>query len=99
MNSGLLSNIRGFLFDLDGVFFVGDKVILGGAEVIRLLTKRGFPCRFTTNTTTRSLDTMYRELLAMGLPIEKSEIFSAPQAGVRFLRAPGESIVLLSPQR
>lgn len=89
MSPGILSDIRGFLFDLDGVFFVGDKVIPGGAEVIRHLKDRNIPCRFTTNTTTRSLETMCREIQKMGLPMEKSEIFSAPQAGVRFLRSQG----------
>ncbi|MBK7141169.1 MAG: TIGR01458 family HAD-type hydrolase [bacterium] len=83
------STVRAFLFDLDGVFFVGKEPIRGGREAIEFLHARNIPCRFTTNTTTRSLDTMYGELVEMGLPIEKSEVFTAPQAAVRFLRQQG----------
>jgi HAD superfamily hydrolase (TIGR01458 family) len=83
------SSAKAFLFDLDGVFFVGKEPIRGGRKAIEFLHARNIPCRFTTNTTTRSLDTMYGELIKMGLPIEKSEVFTAPQAAVRFLRQQG----------
>ncbi|MFZ1682983.1 MAG: TIGR01458 family HAD-type hydrolase [Candidatus Zixiibacteriota bacterium] len=89
MKTDFLKSARGFLFDLDGVFFVGSTPIPGGAEAIRFLKERNIPCRFTTNTTTRSQATLYAEIRAMRMPIEASEIFSAPQAAVRFLRTKG----------
>ncbi len=87
--------VRAFLFDLDGVFFVGKEPIRGGREAIEFLHSRSIPCRFTANTTTRSLDTMYGELVEMGLPIEKSEVFTAPRAAVRFLRQQGSPAIHL----
>ncbi len=81
---------KGFLFDLDGVFFVGNSTIPGAAETIGYLKGKGFPCRFTTNTTTRCLDTFHYELRALSLPIEKSEVFSAPAAAVHHLRSLGD---------
>lgn len=90
-----LASVRGFLFDLDGVFFVGKEPIPGGREAIEYLHARTIPCRFTTNTTTRSLDTMYGELVEMGLPIEKAEVFTAPRAAVRFLREQGSPSIHL----
>lgn len=92
-----LASVRAFLFDLDGVFFVGKEPIRGGRETIEFLRARNIPCRFTTNTTTRSLDTMFGELVEMGLPIEKSEVFTAPRAAVKFLqeqRSPSIHLVL-----
>lgn len=80
------STYRGFLFDLDGVFFVGDDAIPGAAETIGYLKSKGFPCRFTTNSTTRCLDTLHYELHALNLPIDKNEVFSAPAAAVHHLR-------------
>ena len=78
--------IRGFLFDLDGVFYVGDQLIDGAVETIRHVKSGGFPCRFATNTTTKSSTTLFKKLQALGLPIEKDEIISAPRAAVLHLR-------------
>ncbi len=80
------SEINGVLFDLDGVFYVGDDAIPGGAETIEELRKMGITCRFSTNTTTKSLTTLFRKIQQLGLPIEKSEIISAPQVAIRYLR-------------
>jgi HAD superfamily hydrolase (TIGR01458 family) len=83
-------SFEGFLFDLDGVFFVGDSAIAGAVETITYLRSKGLACRFTTNTTTRCLDTLHFELRALNLPIEKGEIFSAPAAAVHYLRKLGD---------
>ncbi|MCK5127710.1 MAG: TIGR01458 family HAD-type hydrolase [candidate division Zixibacteria bacterium] len=81
-----LSEIKGILFDIDGVLYIGDKAVNGAAETINRLKKAGVPCRFSTNTTTKSSSTLFEKLNRLQLPIEKSEIISAPQVAIRYLR-------------
>ncbi len=80
-----LSNIKGILFDINGVFHVDNRPIDGAVEIIKKI-KAKFPCRFVTNTTTKSRQTFHQSLVDMGLPISKSEIISAPYAAVLYLR-------------
>jgi len=81
--------IRGLLFDLDGVLHVEDRPIPGAAETVRRVKAMGILCRFLTNTTTKSLERLHRQMTGMGLPIEKGEILSAPQAAIQYLRQRG----------
>ena len=81
-----LKGIQGFLFDLDGVFYVGDELIPGGIETLNYLTSKCIPYRFITNTTTKSRFQICKKLARWGIPIEESQIFSAVYAGVLKLR-------------
>ena len=85
----ILSEISGLLLDLDGVVYVGERVLEGAVEAIKYLKDKNIPCRFTTNTTVRSAVSLHRKLSGMGLPVEEEEIFSALKATVRYLRAQG----------
>ncbi len=38
-----LKDIQGFLFDLDGVFYVGDELIPGGNETLNYLKSKNIP--------------------------------------------------------
>lgn len=86
------ARIEGFLIDLDGVLYVGEDPLEGAVETIDYLKFKGFPCRFTTNTTTKSLATLHNKLLALGLPIEKEEIISAPRAAALHLQKLGNPV-------
>jgi len=85
----ILSEISGLLLDLDGVVYVGERVIEGAVEAIKYLKDKNILCRFTTNTTVSSAASLHRKLSGMGLPVEEGEIFSALKATVRYLRARG----------
>lgn len=80
------SFIKAFLFDLDGTLTVDGAPIPGSAEVLAYLKAKGLPVRICTNTTTMSNITMSRRLQQIGLPIEPTEVFSAPSAAADFLR-------------
>ena len=83
------SPIQGFLFDLNGVFYVDNQAIAGSAEAIKLIKERQIPCRFVTNTTTKSLESFHQKLTNLGLPIEKEEVINAPYAAVLYLKQLG----------
>ncbi len=81
-----LKDIKGILFDLDGVFYVGNEVIPGAPETVEYLKEKGIACRYVTNTSTKSLDSLHQQLTGLGFSLERDEIVSAPYAAVLYLR-------------
>lgn len=86
---------QGILFDLEGTLHVGELPIPGAAEAVKAVRERGHPCRFLTNTTTRSIGSLHERTRRLGLPIEPHELLSAPQAAVLYLRKLGAPRCLL----
>jgi ribonucleotide monophosphatase NagD (HAD superfamily) len=44
-----LSLLSGILFDLDGVLYVGSRLIDGAIETVTEIKQRGYRCRFISN--------------------------------------------------
>ena len=84
-----LSHIKGILFDLDGVLYVGSNAIDGAIGTIASLRAAGYSCRFATNTSTLSMHSLQLKLHHLGFDIPASEIISAPQAAILYLRGLG----------
>jgi HAD superfamily hydrolase (TIGR01458 family) len=82
-------SLRAVLFDLDGVFYVGDSIIPGGALAIEHAKSRGLSCRFLTNTTRHTREGIHEKTRRLGLPIEEAEIVSTVTAAVHALRERG----------
>ncbi|MCB1320401.1 MAG: TIGR01458 family HAD-type hydrolase [Leptospiraceae bacterium] len=81
--------MEALLIDLNGVLYVDDALIPGAVEAIETVRAKGIPCRFTTNSTTRSLESLHQNLIKLGLPIEREEILSPSYAAVLYLRSLG----------
>ena len=81
-----LQGIRGILFDLEGVLYVGNQVIDGAYDTIRYVKEQHIPHRYVTNTTTLSRAALSQKLHALGFPIEAQEILSPPTATCDYLR-------------
>ena len=62
-----LSGIRCFLLDMDGTFYLGDRIIPGGLEFLDVLEKTGRTARFLTNNSSRSASTYAEKLARMGV--------------------------------
>lgn len=82
-----MTKFRGLLFDLDGVFFVGDQLLPGACETLELLRSRRIPFRIITNTTTCSRATLIKRVRGMGLPLEIDDLINAAHAATLYLRA------------
>ena len=80
------SKITHILFDLDGVLFVGDKPIAGAIETLKYLRSKNIPMRFLTNTTTRSLNSLYEKIQKLDLPLYKDELFAPPKIAAHYLK-------------
>jgi HAD superfamily hydrolase (TIGR01458 family) len=77
--------MKGVLFDLDGVFYVEQQLISGGIACLDWLREQGIPYRFVTNNTTLSRTNLVAKLQGLGLPVAEHEIISANYAGVLLL--------------
>jgi HAD superfamily hydrolase (TIGR01458 family) len=81
-----MKNIRGFLIDLDGVLYVGNREIQGAREAIEFLSKRKYMFRFVSNTTRKCRKTIAERLSSMGFDIPVEYIFTPPLAAVAFMK-------------
>ncbi|KAA3636064.1 MAG: TIGR01458 family HAD-type hydrolase [Calditrichaeota bacterium] len=88
-----MQNIKGVLFDLDGVLFIGDKPIDGAIDTLDYLREKNIKMRFLTNTTTRSFDSLYEKLEKMNLPIQKKELYAPPKIAAQFLKSEGNPTI------
>jgi HAD superfamily hydrolase (TIGR01458 family) len=80
-----LEPIKGILFDLDGVLYIGKEPITGAVKAVDKIRAQGYRCRFVTNTSTLSRLSIRDKINALGFNVVQSEIISAPQAAVNFL--------------
>lgn len=78
--------LKGLVIDLDGVLFIDQQPIEGAADTLTCLKAAGLRCRFVTNTSTLPVAALHSKVQRMGLPIERHELISAPEAVHRYLR-------------
>jgi len=90
MKGWLMKDIKGFLIDLDGVLYVGDRVIEGACEAIGLLRKRKYRYRFVSNTTRKCRRTIVGKLSKMGFVISEEEIITPPVAANAYMKDNGK---------
>lgn len=90
-----MTNIKGFLIDLDGVLYIEDQPISGGAKSVNWLRQQGFPFRFLTNTTIHSRDTLVAKLSRFGIQAESGEMFSTAVVAAKWLADKGVARVQL----
>lgn len=85
----LLEQVDGFLIDLDGTLYVGDKLIPGAAEFVHRLREQSTPHAFVTNITSRPLSAVLQRIRDKGLEILPESVLTAPLATKRYLDRQG----------
>jgi HAD superfamily hydrolase (TIGR01458 family) len=84
-----MKGIKGFLIDLDGVLYVGDRPIEGATAAIEYLMKKNYQFRFVSNTTRKCRKTIVSRLSAMGFDIPEEYIFTPPLAAIAHMKKTG----------
>ena len=77
--------IKGILFDIGGVLYIGNTPIKGAQESLEKIKKR-FNVRFLTNTTRKTPKMVLENLLNMGFEVEESELFTALKATKEYVK-------------
>lgn len=88
-------NVKGFLIDLDGVLYVGERAMDGAQQVIELLKEKEYRFRFVSNTTRKCRKTISEQLMRLGFDIPESSIFTPPLAAIAHMNAAGKHRCML----
>lgn len=86
---------RGILFDIDGVFFVGDTAVPGGADVIAWADAAAIPYLFVTNTTSHPRSYLADKLARFGVDADPERILTPAVAAHEWLTEHGRTPVAL----
>lgn len=90
-----MAGIRGFLIDIDGVISTGNDPVPGAVDTISWLQEEGYPFRFISNSTRRSVSGISRRLTGMGIPAGPDSILTPAVAAGALARKRGWSRAFL----
>lgn len=82
-------DVRGVLLDLDGVVYVGDRLVPGASDAIDWLVGEGIGHVFLTNTTSRPRQAVVAKLARLGISVGADQVLTPAGAAVTWLRREG----------
>lgn len=91
-----LKDVKMFVLDMDGTFYLGDKIIDGALDFIRKVEETGRRFLFFTNNASR-VSSFYKEKLErMGLLVEEADIVTAGDVTIEYIKSfyPGKRVYL-----
>lgn len=91
----LPETIRGFLVDIDGVLVTEDHPLPGAVEALNFLCRHQIPFLLLTNTTRKSRFSLQNNLQHLGFRVNMDQIYTAPLAAARWLKAQKAKTVYL----
>jgi NagD protein len=86
-----IRNKKGFICDMDGVIYHGNRLLPGVHEFVSWLKEEGKSYLFLTNSSERSPMELQQKLSRMGLDVDESHFYTSALATARFLasQSPG----------
>ena len=92
-----LAGVRCFLLDMDGTFYLGDKLIDGSLDFLQALERTGRTARFLTNNSSKSADVYAKKLARMGVDEKYRDVISSGHAAAHYCMRtfPGKKCYLL----
>lgn len=81
----ILKNKLGFICDMDGVIYHGNKLLPGVPEFVDWLYKENKNFLFLTNSSERSPKELQQKLKRMGLDVDESHFYTSALATARFI--------------
>jgi len=96
----MAGNIKGFLFDLDGTVYLGDRLIPGAAETIALLRSAGCRTAFISNKAIQTRQSYAGKLSRLGIPCRVDEVINSSLVCARYLQlhSPGAGVFAIAEQ-
>ena len=88
---------KGFICDMDGVIYHGNRLLPGVKEFVDWLYKEDKNFLFLTNSSERSRKELQQKLKRMGLEVDESHFYTSALATARFIssQAPGCSAYVI----
>lgn len=82
-----LRDLRGFIFDMDGVIYRGNTVLPGAAAFVGALREARIPYLFLTNNSTTPPEDVARRLVGMGIQATADDVLGSAEATAAILTA------------
>lgn len=85
---------KGFICDMDGVIYHGNRLLPGVKEFVEWLYRENKQFLFLTNSSERSPRELQQKLARMGLDVDESHFYTSALATAKFIseQAPGCSV-------
>ncbi|OGN92886.1 MAG: HAD family hydrolase [Chloroflexi bacterium RBG_13_48_10] len=92
-----LSTVRGFLLDMDGTFYLGDRLLEGALRFIDLLGDQKKEFLFLTNNSSKHRSQYAEKIRHLGLPIAEESVLTSGEATAIYLKEqhPGAHLYLV----
>lgn len=92
-----LRNKKGFICDMDGVIYHGNKLLPGVKEFVEWLYAEDKNFLFLTNSSERSPKELQQKLKRMGLDVDESHFYTSALATAKFIseQCPGGSAYVI----
>ena len=81
-----LSTIRGFLLDMDGTFYLSDRLLEGALRFIDLLREQKKEFLFLTNNSSKHRRQYAEKISRLGLPIPEEFVLTSGEATALYLK-------------
>jgi len=92
-----LSNIKCFLLDMDGTFYLGNQLLDGALHFIDILREQNRDFLFLTNNSSKNRCEYAEKITKLGLELSEDKVFTSGEATAIFLKQnyPSNKIFLL----
>lgn len=92
-----LATVHGFLLDMDGTFYLGDRLLEGALDFINILRRQNKKFLFLTNNSSKHRSQYAEKINHLGLPITEEAVLTSGEATALYLRDkhPGAELFLV----
>ena len=92
-----LKDIRCYMLDMDGTFYLGDKLLPGALEFMRYLKDNDLDYLFLTNNSSKHADLYAEKIRRLGYDVPVEKIFTSGEATTIYLKKlkPGAKVYLV----
>lgn len=85
-NTKTLDNIQCFLLDMDGTFYLGERLLEGALRFIEVLQRQNKQYLFLTNNSSKDGKQYVEKITRLGLPIGLEKVLTSGQATAIYLK-------------
>lgn len=85
MNLERLRQTRCFLLDMDGTFYLGDRLLPGALQFLEIIAARGQDYIFLTNNSSKNSRQYAAKITHLGAPVSEDKVFTSGEATAMYL--------------
>src|SRR5215216_3089765 len=92
-----LAQVRCFLLDMDGTFYLGEQLLEGALDFIQVLQERGCEYLFLTNNSSKDSQQYAEKISRLGLPISRDKVLTSGEATAMYVQSqqPGARVYIV----